>query len=99
MDMSPLEVSYTLKPPTKALQLPRMSSTKSHVLELKSPHHCNNQKEYYSSLSSALQGMKDRIGKELTEWKEVVGSLEQNKGHSLRKESEHDNGGEEDVEE
>ena len=64
-----------------------MPSAKSHIFELKSPHSCNDQKDYYSNLALTLQEAKDRIGKELTEWKEMVGNLEQNKGHSSRKES------------
>jgi len=74
-----LTISYQLHPPIEASQRSHISPTATHAFHLKPLAECKDQKEYYRELSAALIGAKDRVGLELTAWKEAAGNAEQPK--------------------
>lgn len=77
--MTSFTVSYQLYPPAETKKRIQLSPTAIHTFHLKPLAECKGQKEYYDRLSAVLQGAKERVGLELTAWKEVVGNSEQPK--------------------
>jgi len=77
--MTSFTVSYQLYPPAETEKRIQLSPTATHTFHLKPLAECKDQKEYYERLSTALQGAKERVGLELTAWKEAVGNSEQTK--------------------
>jgi len=77
--MATFTVSYELHPPAEADNRAQLSPTAIHTFHLKRVADCKDQKEYYEQLSSTLLAAKDRVGMELTAWKEAVGNAEQPK--------------------
>lgn len=78
--MTSFTISYQLYPPAETEKRIQLSPTATHTFHLKPLAECKGQKEYYERLSSAIQGAKERVGLELTAWKEAVGNSEQAKG-------------------
>ncbi|TRM66247.1 hypothetical protein BD626DRAFT_199390 [Schizophyllum amplum] len=72
--MTTLTVRYDLKPPsgvdTRAMQACKEISTEIAAVGPK------NQSQYYAELRRAVLQVKDTLGGELTQWRDVVGKAE-----------------------
>jgi len=78
MTSSSIKISYTLQPPAGT---PKHTSppSKSQRFDLE-PN-----ADHYVSLREAISIAKERLGKELTDWRDVVGDLEKGKDVAAKK--------------
>jgi len=79
-----MTISYVLHPDPFTQQRTQLSPTSIHEYHLKPIADCQDQKEYYSKLSTALISAKERVGMELTVWKDVTGNSEQEKSEGSK---------------
>lgn len=78
MSASSITISYTLQPPADT-PIHTSPPSKSQSFDLK-PN-----VDHYASLREAILIAKERLGKELTDWRDVVGDLEKGKDVAAKK--------------
>jgi len=74
--MSSITITYDLHPPTNTAQSD-LTPSKSQSFTF------NNNDNYYAGLREAIATAKDKVGKELTEWRDQIRDLE--KGKDVKK--------------
>ena len=93
---SSITIAYDLHPPTGTSTSPSMQTKKTLDFPVKASP-ISDHRQYYSSLRDAVLESKTQIGVDLTEWRDAVGTLENQKEPKKGKKS--DEGEDEDEEE
>ncbi|KXN85763.1 hypothetical protein AN958_10946 [Leucoagaricus sp. SymC.cos] len=71
---SSIKVTYDLKPPA-GVKLDGLNAHESHEFSVQSSSD-EGQKAYYTALQASIAKAKERIGNELTAWRDAVGKAE-----------------------
>jgi hypothetical protein len=87
-----ITISYELHPPSGTVA-PDLAATKTFQIVLRDSA---SQKSFYGSVSDAIVAAKETLGRELTVWRDAVGSREMSKETS--KTMKYEEGGEEEEE-
>ncbi|KAG9308950.1 hypothetical protein JVU11DRAFT_11250 [Chiua virens] len=70
-----LTVSYALSPPEGTKSPPSLTSNGVHTFAV-AAEKTGNVREYYHGVSKSLAAAKEKVGKELTAWRDAVGNAE-----------------------
>jgi len=75
-----LTASYTLCPPNETTPPQARASTVSHTFPVAvSSENRSDAREYYSALRKSIAAAREKLGEELTAWRDAVGNSESGK--------------------
>lgn len=80
-----LTISYTLHPPSGTQLLPRHTPDSCHTFPIAPVTSASREaRVYYATLHAAVVAARDKLGNELTVWRDAVGKLEAGKESSAK---------------
>lgn len=94
---SSITIAYDLHPPAGTNKSPSMQTKKTLYFPLKTSP-ISDHRQYYSSLRNAVLESKTQIGADLTEWRDAVGTLENQKESKKGKKSDEEDEDEDEEE-
>ncbi|KAF9236838.1 hypothetical protein BU15DRAFT_49486 [Melanogaster broomeanus] len=95
-----LTASYALYPPKGSSSPQSLASTVSHSFPIAiSSENTSDAREYYSALRQSIAAAREKLGEELTSWRDVVGTSELGKEKSVKAAQVENEGEDEDEDE